>query len=164
MFNITAVLFSEEKRMERRFMHRAIELAALAGERGEIPVGAVIVKNGEIIAEGSNMREEKKIALSHAETEAISAACKALGDWRLDGCTMYVTLEPCPMCTGAIINSRISTLVFGAYDLRAGCIDSVINLCDYPFESRPEIYGGICEDECKRLLSDFFKRIRKDEK
>lgn len=160
----TTVLFTEDNKMERRFMHRAIELAALAGERGEIPVGAVIVKNGEIIAEGSNMREEKNSALSHAETEAIAAACKALGDWRLDGCTMYVTLEPCPMCTGAIINSRISTLVFGAYDLRAGCIDSVINLCDYPFESRPEIYGGICEDECKRLLSDFFKRIRKDEK
>lgn len=140
-----------------------MELARQAGTRGEIPVGAVIVKNGEVIAEGYNRREEKKDALSHAETEAISAACRALDDWRLDGCTLYVTLEPCPMCAGAIINSRISTVVFGAYDLRAGCMDSVINLCSYPFESRPEIYGGICEDECAAILSDFFKAVRRNE-
>ncbi len=150
--------------MNKAFMSRAIELARKAGQKGEIPVGAVIVKNGEVIAEGVNRREEKHDAISHAEIEAISAACKRLGDWRLDGCELYVTLEPCPMCTGAIINARISTVVFGAYDLRAGCMDSVINLCDYPFDSRPEIYGGICEDECVALLTAFFEDIRNERK
>ena len=146
--------------MNRRFMNRAIEIARQAGTRGEIPVGAVIVKDGEIIAEGSNRREEKKSALSHAETEAIAAACRKLGDWRLDGCTLYVTLEPCPMCAGAIINARISTVVFGAFDLKAGSFDSVVNLASYPYDSRPEVYGGICEDECVALLRDFFKAVR----
>lgn len=146
--------------MNSKFMDRAIELAREAAAAGEIPVGAVIVKNGEIIAEGRNAREEKKSALSHAEIEAIEAACRVLGDWRLEGCTLYVTLEPCPMCTGAIINARISEVVFGAYDSAMGCMDSVINLCDYPLGSKPQIYGGIKEDECKKLLSDFFKKIR----
>lgn len=141
-------------------MNRAIEIARQAGTRGEIPVGAVIVKDGEIIAEGTNRREEKKSALSHAETEAIAAACRKLGDWRLDGCTLYVTLEPCPMCAGAIINARISTVVFGAFDLKAGSFDSVVNLASYPYDSRPEVYGGICEDECVALLRDFFKAVR----
>ncbi len=150
--------------MNRDFMRRAIELAREAAAVGETPVGAVVVKDGKIIGEGRNMREEKRDALSHAETEAISAACKKIGDWRLDGCELYVTLEPCPMCTGAIINSRISTVVFGAYDLRAGCMDSVINLCDYPFESRPEIYGGIMEDECAGLLTAFFEGVRNERK
>ena len=147
--------------MNSKFMERAIELARQAAAAGEIPVGAVVVKEGEIIAEGKNAREEKKNALSHAEIEAINAACKALGDWRLDGCSLYVTLEPCPMCTGAIINARISEVVFGAYDLSMGCMDSVINLCDYPLGSKPQIFGGIKEDECKKLLSDFFREIRK---
>ena len=151
-------------RIDRKFMRRAIELAKMAAKNGEIPVGAVIVKDGKIIAEGVNRREEKNDATSHAETEAIRAAGEAIGDWRLDGCALYVTLEPCPMCAGAIINSRISNIVFGAYDLRAGSLDSVVNLCDYPFESRPEIYGGIEEDECKALLSDFFKAVRDGEK
>lgn len=151
--------------MDKRFMLRAMELARVAGERGEIPVGAVVVQDGRIIGEGSNRREEKKSALSHAEIEAIGEACTAIGDWRLSGCELYVTLEPCPMCTGAIINARIATVVFGAYDLRAGSMDSVINLCDYPFESRPEIYGGICEEECKEILAGFFAAIReKNEK
>ena len=141
-------------------MQHALTLARAAGERGEIPVGAVIVKNGEIIGEGSNRREEKKNALSHAETEAIADACKKTGDWRLDGSTLYVTLEPCPMCAGAIINARISTVVFGAFDLRAGSLDSVVNLASYPYESRPEVYGGICEDECTALLRDFFRAVR----
>ncbi len=141
-------------------MLEALADAKIAFNKGEVPVGAVIVKNGEVIARGHNLREEKQNALSHAEIECINAACKRLGSWRLDGCEMYVTLEPCPMCTGAIINSRISTLVFGAYDLKAGCVDSVINLCDYPFNHRPEIYGGIMEDECKKILEDFFDTIR----
>jgi len=141
-------------------MRLAIEVALQAGQRGEIPVGAVIVKNGEVIAVGSNRREEKKSANSHAEIEAIEKANRRLGDWRLDGCEMYVTLEPCPMCTGAIINSRIKTVVFGAYDLNSGSMDSVINLCDYPYEKTPEVYGGICEDECAALLSEFFGKVR----
>lgn len=149
-------------KVERKYMLRAMELARAAGEMGEIPIGAVIVKSGEIIAEGQNCRERKNDATSHAEIEAIRMAGEKLGDWRLEGCTLYVTLEPCPMCTGAIINSRISTVVFGAYDLRAGCMDSVIDLCNYPFESRPEIYGGIYEDECAEILSDFFKVVRNE--
>ena len=141
-------------------MKRAIELASQAADNGEVPVGAVIVKEGKIIAEGRNMREQKQNALSHAEIEAINNACKVLGSWRLDQCDMYVTLEPCPMCAGAIINSRIKTLVFGAYDKNAGSIDSVVNLCDYPYNHKPEIYGGICEDECLAVLKEFFENLR----
>lgn len=143
-------------------MDRALTLAFEAAEKGEVPVGAVIVKNGEIISEGRNRREEKQNALSHAEIEAINAACKKLKSWRLDGCDMYVTLEPCPMCTGAIINARIKTVVFGAYDSKAGSMDSVINLCDYPYNHKPEIYGGICEDECIAVMQRFFKGLRKE--
>ena len=146
--------------MDKKFMKRAIELAKKAYALGEVPVGAVIVKDGEIIGEGYNMREQKQNALSHAEIEAINSACKKIGSWRLDGCEMYVTLEPCPMCTGAIINSRIKTVIFGAFDLNMGCMDSVINLCDYPFNHKVEIYAGICEDECKKILTDFFSLIR----
>ena len=142
-------------------MKRAIELACQAADNGEVPVGAVIVKDGKIIAEGRNMRELKQNALSHAEIEAINNACKVLGSWRLDQCDMYVTLEPCPMCAGAIINSRIKTLVFGAYDKNAGSIDSVVNLCDFPYNHKPEIYGGICEDECLAVLKEFFNNLRK---
>ncbi len=141
-------------------MDEAIALAHLAGEKGEVPVGAVIVKNDEIIACGKNEREAKQNALSHAEIEAINAACKKLNSWRLEDCEMYVTLEPCPMCAGAIINSRIKTLVFGAYDKKMGSIDSVINLCDYPYNHKPEIYGGIKEEECRAVLTEFFKDIR----
>lgn len=146
--------------MNSRFMKEALALAVKAGERGEVPVGAVIIKDGEIIASGFNRREEKQNALSHAEIEAIYAACKVLESWRLDGCEMYVTLEPCPMCAGAIINARIKTLVFGAYDPKAGSIDSVVNLCDFPYNHKPEIYGGIMEDECLNIMRDFFKNLR----
>ena len=148
--------------MEKKFMLRAIELAKESALLGEVPVGAVIVKNGEIIAEGKNLREQKQNPLSHAEIEAINVASKKLGSWRLDECDLYVTLEPCPMCTGAIINSRIKTVVFGAYDLKAGSMDSVINLCDYPYNHKPQIYGGICEEECKKILSEFFENLRNE--
>ena len=147
--------------MDKKFMLRAIELSKIAFEKGEVPVGAVIVKDGKIIGEGYNMREEKQNALSHAETEAINNACKTIGSWRLEDCEMYVTLEPCPMCTGAIINSRIKTVIFGAFDKNAGCMDSVINLCDYPFNHKVEIYAGIMEDECKKILTSFFAQMRK---
>ena len=141
-------------------MLEAIELAKAAAECGEVPVGAVIVKDGKIIARGRNMREQKQNALSHAEIEAINNACNQLNTWRLQDCELYVTLEPCPMCTGAIINSRIKTVIFGAYDSKAGSMDSVINLCDYPYNHKPEIYGGICEDECLEILQNFFKKLR----
>ena len=147
--------------MKSEFMIRAIELARKAAAEGEVPVGAVIVKNGEIIGEGYNMREQKKNALSHAETEAINNACKKLGDWRLDDCTIYVTLEPCPMCAGAIVNARIKEVVFGAYDLSMGCIDSVTSITSLPFASGTTVYGGVKEDECKKILTDFFEGVRK---
>ena len=146
--------------MNSDFMDRAIALAKIAGEKGEVPVGAVIVKNGEIIAEGYNMREQKNNALSHAETEAINAACKVTGDWRLDGCTIYVTLEPCIMCIGAIINARIKEVVFGAYDISFGCVDSTVHMSDLPNGKDITVYGGIKEDECKSLLTEFFKNKR----
>lgn len=141
-------------------MMEAISLAKEAGEMGEVPVGAVIVKNGKIIARGKNEREAKQNALSHAEIEAINNACKNTGSWRLEDCEMYVTLEPCPMCAGAIINSRMKTLIFGAYDSKMGSIDSVINLCDLPYNHKVEVYGGIMEDECLDLLKNFFKTLR----
>ena len=146
--------------MDKKFMQRAIELAKIAGNEGEVPVGAVIVKNGEIIGEGYNMREQKQNPLSHAEIEAINNAAKKIGSWRLEDCELYVTLEPCPMCTGAIINSRIKTVIFGAYDKNAGSMDSVINLCDYPYNHKVEIYGGICEDQSKEILQNFFQNLR----
>lgn len=147
--------------MDKKFMLEALKQAKKAAKMGEVPVGAVIVKDGEIIAVGRNEREAKQNALSHAEIEAINNACKSLGSWRLDGCEMYVTLEPCPMCAGAIINSRIKTLIFGAYDSKMGSIDSVINLCDYPYNHKVEVYGGIMEDACLSLLKDFFEELRK---
>lgn len=147
--------------MNKFFMQEAIKEAKIAREKGEVPVGCVIVKNGEIISRGRNMREEKQNALSHAEIEAINNACKSLKSWRLDDCELYVTLEPCPMCTGAIINSRIKTLIFGAFDSKAGSVDSVINLCDYPYNHKVEVYGGICEEECLKILKDFFGELRK---
>ncbi len=149
--------------MDSKFMKEALKEARQAGERGEVPVGAVLVKNGTVIARASNRREEKQNALSHAEIEAINIACEKLQTWRLDDCELYVTLEPCPMCAGAVINARIKTLVFGAYDRRAGSIDSVINLCDYPYNHKPEIYGGICEDDCLAVMKNFFKGLREKE-
>ncbi len=146
--------------MDKKFMALALNEAEKAFNEGEVPVGAVIVKDGEVISVGHNMREQKNNALSHAEIEAINSACKKLGSWRLDGCELYVTLEPCPMCTGAIINARIKTVVFGAFDKNMGCMDSVINLCDYPLGHKVEVYAGICEDDCQKLLQEFFKKLR----
>lgn len=145
-------------------MLEALKLADEAFENGEIPVGCVIEKDGEIIAVGRNRREEKQNALSHAETEAINSACKSLNTWRLDGCTMYVTLEPCVMCMGAIINSRIDTLVFGAFDLNCGCAESLLNPNKSFRSDKPEIFGGIMEDECQKIIKDFFEAVRKNEK
>lgn len=144
-------------------MQEAILLAKQAFDEGEIPVGAVIVKDGKIISKGRNMREKKKNVLSHAEIEAINNACETLNSWRLDGCSIYVTLEPCPMCMGAILNARMETLVFGAFDLENGCADSVINLKNSLNNSKLEIYGGIMEEKCKKLIKDFFGVVRNRE-
>ena len=145
-----------------RFMRRALELATLAGERGDVPVGAVIVKDGEMIAEGYNTREALGNALGHAEISAIDAACKALGGWRLDGCTLYVTLEPCAMCAGAIVNSRISRVVFGAKDAVAGGMGSVWSIHRNPLgRAGIEVTSGCLSDECRELLQKFFESRRK---
>ncbi len=143
-------------------MRAAINAAKEAEAEGEVPVGAVIVKNGEIISTGRNRRETNKNALCHAELEAIDGACKALGGWRLHKCDLYVTLEPCPMCAGAIINSRIKTVYFGAYDNKAGSFGSVADFSRLPYNHRPEILGGIMETECSDLLENFFKKLRKE--
>lgn len=143
------------------FMRQALLLAAEAAEEGEVPVGAVVVKDGEIVGKGRNRREKAKNALSHAEIEAIDDACKKLGGWRLWQCEMFVTLEPCPMCAGAIINSRLKKVTFGAYDFKAGSCESVINLFDLPYNHKPECEGGFMADECAELLSDFFKSLRR---
>ena len=147
--------------MNKKFMYLALKEAEKAKNMGEVPVGAVIVKNGEVIASAHNTREQERNALGHAEINAISSACERLGDWRLDGCELYVTLEPCPMCAGAIINARIPTVVFGSFDSKMGAFDSVVNLSAFPFGFKPEIYGGICENECNKLIKDFFEELRK---
>ncbi len=145
----------------RNFMSMALEEAEKAFKEGEVPVGAVITCENKVIAVGYNKRERLNNALSHAEIEAINQACQYLGSWRLDNCTMYVTLEPCPMCTGAIINARISTVVFGAYDEKAGCMGGLTNLTELPLGHKPKIIGGYMEDEAQKLLADFFSSLRK---
>ena len=144
------------------FMQRAIELAKISASEGEVPVGAVVVKDNQIVGEGRNRRELGKNALYHAELEAIDNACKALGGWRLFQCEMFVTLEPCPMCAGAIINSRIKKVTFGARDNKAGSFGSVIDFNSLPYNHKPEIAAGECEAECAALLSDFFKSLREN--
>ncbi|MDR0914785.1 MAG: nucleoside deaminase [Oscillospiraceae bacterium] len=146
--------------MNEQFMRAAIAAAQKAADMGEVPVGAVVVKNGQIIAVGFNRRESAKNALSHAETEAINNACTALGSWRLEGCDLYVTLEPCPMCAGAILNARISNVYFGAYDAKNGCCGSVCDLFSLPFTHKANAVGGFLADECGALLSEFFKNLR----
>ena len=142
-------------------MKRALTRAKDAAKHGEVPIGAVIVKDNEIISTGRNMREARKNALHHAEIIAIDRACKKLGAWRLMDCTLYVTMEPCPMCAGAIINSRIKRVVFGCFDKKAGACGSVFNLTDFPLNHKYEIFGGVLEEECAEILSDFFKELRK---
>lgn len=146
--------------MEERFMRRAMELALECEEEWEVPVGAVIVRAGEIVGEGRNRRETAKSALAHAEIEAIGDACARLGGWRLQECEMFVTLEPCPMCTGAIINARLKKVTFGAYDKKAGSCGSVINLFDLPYNHKPELVAGFMQPECARQLTEFFARLR----
>lgn len=142
-------------------MRRALELAREAAAEGEVPVGAVVVKDGEVVSCGRNRRETGKNALRHAELEAIDGACRALGGWRLWECELYVTLEPCPMCAGAVINARIPRVVFGAADPKAGSCGSVVNLFALPYNHRPEVVGGVLREECAELLTGFFRGLRK---
>ena len=142
------------------YMSQALELAREAADAGEVPVGCVIVRDGAVIGRGRNRREEKQAVCSHAEMEAMAQANAALGSWRLDNCALYVTLEPCPMCAGAIINSRISKLFYAAREERTGSCGSVINLFMEPYGHEPQIVGGILEEESTNLLRGFFKSLR----
>ena len=146
------------------YMLRALELAQCAAELGEVPVGAVVVRRttGEIIGEGYNRRETDRDPLAHAEILAIREASQTLKGWRLSGCDLYVTLEPCPMCSGAILNARISTVYFGAYDKKAGSVYSVQEMFELPYNHRPEVFGGIMQEACGQVLSDFFERLREN--
>lgn len=148
----------------REPMLRALELAREAGDEGEVPVGAVVVYQGKIISEGRNRRERDKNALCHAELEAIDGACRALGGWRLWQCELYVTLEPCPMCAGAIINARIPRVVFGASDPKAGSCGSVTDLFAMPYNHHPQVFSGFLEEAAAGLLRDFFRRLREKRK
>ena len=146
--------------IDERMMERALELAQEAFDDGEVPVGAVVVRKGEIVGEGRNRREKNKNALCHAELEAINEACERLGGWRLWECELYVTLEPCPMCAGAIVNARIPQVYFGAYDPKNGCCGSVADILNLPLAFHPSYRGGVMQEACRQILSDFFKRLR----
>ncbi len=142
------------------YMRRALILAREAAEAGEVPVGCCVVRDGEIIGEGRNRREELACAASHAEMEAIAAANARLGSWRLDGCALYVTLEPCPMCAGAILNARVSKVFYGARDPAFGACGGVTNLFMEDFPNRPALVGGVLAEECGAVLGTFFQKLR----
>mgnify|MGYP001465802656 CR=1 FL=1 len=143
-------------------MQKAIRLAEIAGSKDEVPVGAVIIKNEKIVGQGYNQKEQLKDPTAHAEIIAITSAVSTLNDWRLKECRMYVTKEPCAMCSGAIINSRVSTLIFGAYDDKKGCCGSLYQLCgDRRLESQTTVRGGVEEEQCSMLLKNYFKKKRK---
>ena len=146
--------------MREFFMRQALALAQEAAAAGEVPVGCVIVREGVVIGRGRNQREEKQSAASHAEMEAIAQANAALGSWRLDGCELYVTLEPCPMCAGAILNARVNRVWYGARDRFLGACGGVTNLFMEDFPHSPALVGGVLEEECQAVLSAFFRRLR----
>ena len=146
--------------MDLTYMDEALALAREAAAEGEVPVGCVIVRGDQIVGRGRNRREKDKSALAHAELEAIADACRNLGGWRLWECTLYVTLEPCPMCAGAIINARIPRVVYGAGDAKCGAARSVCNLFSMEFNHHPQVESGILEEECAQLLTEFFKNLR----
>ena len=147
-------------KLHEYYMSQALELAREAADTGEVPVGCVIVRDGAVIGRGRNRREEKQAVCSHAEMEAMAQANAALGSWRLDNCALYVTLEPCPMCAGAIINSRIRRVVYGAADTKAGCCGSVTDLFAMPFNHHPVVEQGLRAEEAQELLQAFFKDLR----
>lgn len=147
--------------MQEIFMRQALALAREAAAAGEVPVGCVVVRKGVVVGRGRNRREEKRSAASHAEMEAIAQANRNLGCWRLEDCELYVTLEPCPMCAGAILNARISRVYFGARDRVMGACGGVMNLFMEDFPNRPALVGGILESSCGQVLSDFFQELRR---
>ena len=149
---------------QEKYMKAALRLAHMAADEGEVPVGAVVVCEGKIVGRGRNRRETKKDALHHAEIEAIGKACKKLGGWRLHKCDLYVTLEPCPMCAGAIINSRIKTVYYGAPDPKAGSCGTLVNLFELPYNHKPAVVSGVMEEECAAVLRDFFRALRQRRK
>lgn len=153
-------------RSDEEYMREAIELAKAAASLGETPVGAVVVKksSGEIVGRGYNRRESDKSPLAHAEIIALDEASRTLGGWRVIGCDLYVTLEPCPMCAGAIINSRIERVIYGAKDYKAGSVESVQKMFELGYNHKPEVVSGVLEGECAALLSDFFKELRQAKK
>ena len=146
--------------MHKEYMRQALDLARQAAAAGEVPVGCVIVKDGRVIGRGRNRREERQAAWSHAEMEAMAQANRALGTWRLDGCTLYVTLEPCPMCAGAILNARIPKVFYGARDSTFGACGGVTNLFMEQFPHRPALVGGILAEDCQAVLAEFFEKLR----
>lgn len=149
---------------QEKYMREALRLAHKAAEEGEVPVGAVVVCDGKIVGRGRNRREVKKNALCHAEIEAIHKACKKLGGWRLHRCDLYVTLEPCPMCAGAIINARIQTVFFGAPDPKAGSCGSLVNLFSLPYNHQPQVISNVLGEPCAAVLKDFFQSLREKKK
>ncbi len=144
------------------FMRLALREAQKSAAEGEVPVGAVVVRNGEVVAVGRNRREKEKNALAHAEIEAIDRACKALGGWRLWECELFVTLEPCPMCAGAIVNARLQRVTYGARDPKNGAVGSVFSMFSLPLTHKPEAVGGVLEKECAEALTSFFKELREN--
>lgn len=148
------------KTYDETFMKEALKEAQKAYKKGEVPIGCVIVKDGKIVTRAHNLKEKKNDATAHAEILAIKKAAKKLGGWRLDGCEIYVTLEPCSMCAGAIIQSRLNRLIFGAMDAKAGAIGSKLNLMDIEFNHKVEVVQEILEGECKGILKSFFKELR----
>lgn len=146
--------------MHEEYMAQALELAREAAAAGEVPVGCVIVKDGAVVGRGRNRREEKQQTVSHAEMEAVAQANETLGTWRLEGCTLYVTLEPCPMCAGAILNARVDRVVYGARDQVMGACGGVLNLFMEDFPHHPALLGGVLAEECRAVLSDFFRDLR----
>ena len=154
------MIFASQTEADEYFMREAMRLAHEAAERDEVPVGAVAVRDGKIIARASNTREESKCATHHAELLAIEESCRVLGGWRLPRVTLYVTMEPCCMCAGAIINARIPRVVYGAPDLRFGAFGSLINLAEVPLNHKPEVVGGVLGDECAAILTEYFRAKR----
>lgn len=151
--------------MDEKFMKLAMKEAEKAGQMDEVPIGAILVQDHEVIATGYNIREKTQTTLSHAELIAIEQANEKLGSWRLDDCTLYVTLEPCPMCAGAIVQARVKRVVFGAFDPKAGCAGTLMNLLEESrFNHQVEVVSGVMEEECKLLIKDFFKRLRQKKK
>ncbi|MCR5641670.1 MAG: tRNA adenosine(34) deaminase TadA [Lachnospiraceae bacterium] len=153
----------KEQKLQEKFMNLAIKEAKKAADLREVPIGCVIVRDGKVIAKGYNRRNTDKSVLRHAELDAIRDACKKLKDWRLEDCTLYVTLEPCPMCAGAIVQARIPTVVIGCMNPKAGCAGSVINLLDMPgFNHQCQVIRGVLEEETSSMLTNFFKELRQE--